>query len=94
MSVRRWELGTWRTTPKDASILAKQGMTISINDRLKAVLPAITNVLIIGVASMNGYYIGIKTLDFNPLWIAALLWLNWTWLSLLYFLGEKWNDQN
>ena len=66
---------------------------MSINDRLKAVLPAITKVLLIGVASMNGYYIGIKTLDFSPLWISALLWLNWAMISLMYFLGEKWNDQ-
>ena len=67
---------------------------MSFNDRKWARLPAIVKVLIIGVASMNGFYIGMRSPEFSPSWITAAILLNWALLSLAFILGGRRVDRD
>ena len=51
-------------------------------------------VLIIGVASVNGFCIGMRSPEFSPLWITAALLLNWALLSLAGILGDRMGDRD
>ena len=67
---------------------------MSVTDRITAKVPTIAIIAIIGVATMNGYYIGIKSPGFAPLWITAALLLNWAALSLASIIMKKQRDHN
>lgn len=57
-------------------------------------VPVIAKFAIIGVASMNAYYIGINAPSFSPLWTTVALSLNWILFSLACILGEGKSDHN
>ena len=72
----------------------RRGVSMSVNHRGRARLPAIAMVLIIGVASVNGFCIGMRSPEFSPLWITAALLLNWALLSLAGILGDRMGDRD
>ena len=67
---------------------------MSVNLRGRARLPAIAKVVIIGVASVNGFCIGMRSPEFSPSWITAALLLNWALLSLAGILGDRMGDRD
>ncbi|MXY32753.1 MAG: hypothetical protein F4Y60_01415 [Boseongicola sp. SB0664_bin_43] len=67
---------------------------MSVNDRRRAMLPAIAKVAIIGAATMNGFYIGMRSPEFSPSWMTGALLLNWAVLSLACMLGDRREDRD
>ena len=61
---------------------------MSATGKKRTKLTALAKVAFIGVASMNGYYIGTKMSGFSPLWVTVALLLNWAALSLASILAD------
>ena len=67
---------------------------MTVNDRRRARLPSIAKAAIIGTASVNGFYIGVKSPEFSPSWTTAALLLNWALLSLALIFGDRTVDRD